>query len=86
MQIAPLLDEALAGLAEMDRNALILRYFTHCSLAEVGQRLGVTAAAKPAQKPKPKASPAKPVAASVTVDRGPLCNAAAGHARQRRAG
>ncbi|HLX62412.1 MAG TPA: sigma-70 family RNA polymerase sigma factor [Planctomycetota bacterium] len=44
-RVAPLLDDAIASLAESDRNALVLRYFSRCSLAEVGQRLGVTPAA-----------------------------------------
>lgn len=45
VRVAPLLDDAIAGLAESDRNALVLRYFTRCSLAEVAERLGVTPAA-----------------------------------------
>lgn len=44
-RVLPLLDDAMANLAEPDRNALALRYFSRCSLAEVGQRLGVTTAA-----------------------------------------
>jgi RNA polymerase sigma factor (sigma-70 family) len=39
-QIAPLLDEALARLAESDRQALLLRYFENKSLAEVGTAMG----------------------------------------------
>ena len=40
-QIAPLLDEALAGLNETDRRALLLRYFERRSLAEVGAALAL---------------------------------------------
>ena len=40
--LAPVLDEALAQLGETDRNALLLRYFNHKSLEEVGQCLGVS--------------------------------------------
>ena len=40
-QIAPLLDEALAGLNETDRRALLLRYFEGRTLAEVGVALAV---------------------------------------------
>src|SRR5581483_9080007 len=38
--IAPLLDEAMAGLGEQDRNAVLLRFFENKSLAEVGAALG----------------------------------------------
>jgi len=40
-QIAPLLDEALAGLGETDRRAVLLRYFEGHSLAEVGATLAL---------------------------------------------
>ena len=40
-QIAPLLDEALAGLNETDRRALLLRYFEGRTLAEVGTALAL---------------------------------------------
>ncbi len=39
-QLSPLLDEALASLAEKDRQALLLRFFDNNSLADVGTRLG----------------------------------------------
>src|SRR2546422_3673004 len=39
-QIAPLLDEAMAGLSETDRNAVLLRFFEQKNLAEVGESLG----------------------------------------------
>jgi uncharacterized protein (TIGR03435 family) len=39
--IAPLLDEALAGLGETDRRAVLLRYFEGRSLAEVGATLAL---------------------------------------------
>ena len=44
-QIAPLLDEAIAQLGEADRNALMLRFFKQKPLKEVGQELGMDAAA-----------------------------------------
>ena len=40
-QIAPLLDDALAGLGETDRRAVLLRYFEGRSLAEVGATLAM---------------------------------------------
>ena len=40
-KVAPLLDEALAGLNETDRRALLLRYFERRSLAEVGAALAL---------------------------------------------
>jgi uncharacterized protein (TIGR03435 family) len=40
-QLAPLLDEALAGLGETDRRAVLLRYFEGRSLAEVGASLAL---------------------------------------------
>jgi uncharacterized protein (TIGR03435 family) len=39
-QIAPLLDEAVAGLGEQDRDAVLLRFFENKSLAQVGAALG----------------------------------------------
>src|SRR5439155_19092052 len=39
-QIALLLDEAMAGLSETDRNAVLLRFFEQKNLAEVGESLG----------------------------------------------
>ena len=39
-QMSPLLDEALAGLGEKDRQAVLLRFFENKSLAEVGSFLG----------------------------------------------
>ncbi|MBC8010840.1 MAG: sigma-70 family RNA polymerase sigma factor, partial [Burkholderiales bacterium] len=44
-QLAPLLDEAVAGLGETDRAALILRHFEGRSFAEVGEALGVSESA-----------------------------------------
>ena len=41
-QIAPLLDMAMAGLGEKDRNAVVLRFFENKSLAEVGLVLGAS--------------------------------------------
>jgi RNA polymerase sigma factor (sigma-70 family) len=38
--IAPLLDDAMAGLSETDRHAVVLRYFDGKSLKEVGAALG----------------------------------------------
>jgi RNA polymerase sigma factor (sigma-70 family) len=43
MQIAPLLDEAVAQLGEKDRSAIVLRYYEQKSLGEVGGVLGVDA-------------------------------------------
>src|SRR5947207_5377771 len=40
-RIAPLLDEAIAGLGETDRNARLLRFFERKSLKEIGQALGM---------------------------------------------
>ena len=40
MQIAPLLDAAMAGLNEADRHAVVLRFFDGKSLREVGAALG----------------------------------------------
>lgn len=39
-QVAPLLDEAIAGLGEKDRNAIVLRYVEGKNLQEVGLALG----------------------------------------------
>src|SRR2546422_140973 len=39
-QIAPLLDEAMAGLSRTDRNAVLLRFFEKKNLKEVGHALG----------------------------------------------
>lgn len=41
-QIAPLLDEAIAGLGENDRHAIVLRFFENKSLREVGAALGAS--------------------------------------------
>jgi RNA polymerase sigma factor (sigma-70 family) len=41
-QVAPLLDGAIASLAEHDRQAVLLRYFAQRSLREVGEALGVS--------------------------------------------
>jgi uncharacterized protein (TIGR03435 family) len=38
-KIAPLLDEAMGGLGETDRNAVVLRYFENKSAAEIGIQL-----------------------------------------------
>ena len=40
-ELAPLLDEAMAGLGATDRNAVVLRYFENKNLAEVGTALGL---------------------------------------------
>jgi RNA polymerase sigma factor (sigma-70 family) len=40
LQIAPLLDTAIAGLNEKDRHVIVLRFFENHSLAEVGRALG----------------------------------------------
>ena len=40
--IEPLLDEAMHGLEDSDRAAVLLRYFENKSLREVGQALGTT--------------------------------------------
>jgi RNA polymerase sigma factor (sigma-70 family) len=42
MQIAPLLDDAMAALEETDRSAILLRYFENKSLREVGEVLGAS--------------------------------------------
>jgi RNA polymerase sigma factor (sigma-70 family) len=41
-QIAPLLDDALAGLAQKDHDALVLRFFENKSLGEVGLAIGAS--------------------------------------------
>lgn len=40
-ELTPLLDEALLGLRESDRTAVILRYFEERSLRDIGETLGV---------------------------------------------
>ncbi len=40
-QLSPVLDDALAGLREADRNALILRFFQNKTLSEVAKALGI---------------------------------------------
>lgn len=40
--IEPCLDEALEGLGEQDREALLLRFFRKLSLKDLGQKLGIT--------------------------------------------
>ena len=40
-QIAPLLDDAMAGLSETDRDAMLLRFFENKSLKQVGLALGI---------------------------------------------
>lgn len=40
--IAPLLDDAMARLGELDRNAIVLRYFENKRLTEVGAALGTS--------------------------------------------
>lgn len=42
MQLAPLLDDAMATLAENDRDAIVLRYFEGQSLSAVGAALGAS--------------------------------------------
>jgi RNA polymerase sigma factor (sigma-70 family) len=42
LQIAPLLDAAMAGLSEADRHAVVLRYFDGKSMKEVGMALGAS--------------------------------------------
>ena len=44
-QIAPLLEEAMGGLGETDRNAVVLRYFENRSLEEVGAQLKLNTSA-----------------------------------------
>ena len=41
-ELSPLLDEAMAGLGERDRDALMLRYFENKSLREIGSALGTS--------------------------------------------
>ena len=41
-QVAPLLDAAIAGLNEKDRNAIVLRFFDGRKLSEVGAALGTS--------------------------------------------
>lgn len=40
-ELSPLLDDAMAQLAEADRNAVLLRYFENKTLPEVGQAMGL---------------------------------------------
>lgn len=40
-QLAPFLDDAMTQLCELDRNALVLRFFENKSLKEVGSELGL---------------------------------------------
>ncbi len=40
--LAPVLDEAMATLGEVDRGAVLLRYFKNCSLRQVGRALGTS--------------------------------------------
>ena len=40
-QLRPVLDEAMHELGDSDREAVLLRFFQKCPLAEVGERLGV---------------------------------------------
>ncbi len=42
MQIEPMLDEAMVSLEELDRTALLLRYFENKSLREVGDAIGAS--------------------------------------------
>src|SRR5688572_1664410 len=44
-RIAPLLDDAVAGLSEKDRDAIVLRFYEGRSLREVGAVLGASEAA-----------------------------------------
>jgi RNA polymerase sigma factor (sigma-70 family) len=44
-QIAPLLDEAMSGLGETDRNAVVLRFFENKTAQQVGAALRLTEAA-----------------------------------------
>jgi RNA polymerase sigma factor (sigma-70 family) len=41
-RIAPLLDQAIVGLNQQDRNAIVLRYFSGRKLSEVGAALGTS--------------------------------------------
>jgi RNA polymerase sigma factor (sigma-70 family) len=41
-RLRPVLDEAMHGLSDADREAILLRYFQNHRLAEVGQRLGLS--------------------------------------------
>jgi RNA polymerase sigma factor (sigma-70 family) len=42
LQIAPLLDNAIAGLSEKDRSAIVLRFFQNKSLNEIGATMGAS--------------------------------------------
>jgi RNA polymerase sigma factor (sigma-70 family) len=41
-QVGPLLEQAMSGLSEADRNAIVLRYFENKPLKEIGAALGAT--------------------------------------------
>ncbi len=41
-ELRPLLDDGMHELSAGDREALLMRYFEHCPLAEVGARLGLS--------------------------------------------
>jgi RNA polymerase sigma factor (sigma-70 family) len=42
-QLSPLLDDALAALNEIERAAVVLRYFNHCSSLDIAKRLDISA-------------------------------------------
>lgn len=56
IELAPLLDDAMASLGRPDRDAIVLRYFENKSLQEVGLALGVEerAAQKRVSRSRPK--------------------------------
>src|SRR5581483_11001218 len=41
-QLRPVIDDALIGLKESDRTAVVLRYFENVPYAEIGRRLGLS--------------------------------------------
>src|SRR3954466_11058808 len=41
-EIAPLLEVAMAGLREVDRNAVVLRFFDGCTMSQVGVAMGTS--------------------------------------------
>ena len=41
-RVAPLLDEAMARLSDVDRNAIVMRYMEDATFPEVGQKLGLS--------------------------------------------
>ena len=51
VQIAPLLDAAMAGLNEADRHAVVLQFFDGKSLREVGVALGANENATTQREP-----------------------------------